>query len=86
MRKLSCKIIRSDDNSIVQKFISDHADITNRTTVFFNAYALNKTYSEGESGAQFCIPCEIDHWCIMDGIVTIYYKTGFELEISRIND
>jgi hypothetical protein len=33
-----------------------------------------------------CIPKKIDHWNIMDGLITIYYEDGLEMEISRIKN
>lgn len=29
-------------------------------------------------------PYEIDHWNIVDGVITVYYKNGLIMEVTRI--
>jgi len=45
----------------------------------------SKTYKKGDPGETYTIPEKINHWNLMEGLITIYYDSGFEMEIARIN-
>lgn len=59
-----------------------HMDVTSRVTHFYNARFTaddSRHYEE-----HFIIPAAIDHYNMIDGLLTLYYKNGFFVEVRRI--
>ena len=74
MRKLSIKLTDNRSGEIVCSIIADHLSITERcTTLFWN-----------ENNRIETLPAAIDNWFIINGVITINYKSGFHAEITRI--
>lgn len=78
MRKLKIEAIDSDNNTMF-KVIAVRVDATGILTVV----STSESHKEKD-----CIRLvsDIDHWNIIDGLVTIYYTNGNILEITRYND
>ena len=72
------------DHKLTEQIICGHLDASNKLTTLFESFVINKTYSEGYKGDTIRIAELIDHWNIIDGCITIYYKNGCELEIIRV--
>jgi hypothetical protein len=54
-------------------------------TIISSSFVTGVNYSKDSKGNDLHIPEEIDHWNIFEGMVTIYYKSGFFIEIVRIH-
>jgi hypothetical protein len=82
MKKLSIRVLNSNE-IVIQTLICHHLDAVNSHTLLIQTNEVNgrKCFVD-----QFCIMEKIDHWNIMDGLITIYYNNGLKMEISRIND
>jgi hypothetical protein len=84
MRKLAIKIIESQTQNTIENIICEHLDASNHITILSSA---SFKHLDGAKVAEiFTIPAHIHHWHLMDGMITIYYDSGFEIEITRIND
>lgn len=79
MRKLAIRIF-DEQNRLQEQFICDHMDAVSSHTVLYNIQKKDEIY------LRQCIPEKIDHWNLMEGLITIYYESGFTMEISRIYD
>ena len=85
MRILLIKLI-TPNGLCVERIISQHMDVCNSTTIFYCALIIGKTYKKGFSGNDYHLIKDLDHWNIIDGLITLYYKDGYCLEVSRINE
>lgn len=67
---------------LVRKIVCGHLDASRNITVLSESIVFenDKTWKN----LEFHIPETIDHFNIFEGLVTIYYKNGCFLEISRI--
>lgn len=82
MKKLKIQIYDSE-GKLHEQLICKHIDGTTSHTFLHDVQKVgNKTIIQ----ALYCVPATIDRWNMVDGLVTIYYKTGFCMEISRINE
>lgn len=77
MRALKIEAI-DNKNNLIFKIIAHRIDATQTMTVI-------NTTTTGKNADNIRIVSEIDHWNIIEGMVTIYYKSGSIMEISRIN-
>jgi hypothetical protein len=59
-------------------------DASNKTTALYGFSILTLKGSTTKQFECYTVAAEIDHWNLIDGLITIYYKTGYEMEISRI--
>jgi hypothetical protein len=84
MKKLLIKIFRSSDHVLKETIICHHMDATNKTTALYGFTIVGLKGMNKKEFECYTMPAEIDHWNLIDGLITIYYKTGFEMEISRI--
>jgi hypothetical protein len=85
MRKLGIKIFDAAHNCI-ESIVCEHLDACNSMTILSHSYVQSKIYKKGDPGETYTIPEKINHWNLMDGLITIYYTSGFEMEITRIYD
>ena len=85
MKKLSIKIIESESNKTIESIICQHLDASAHLTTLSNTIFKRPGQSD-KFYKLYVIPAKIDHWHLMDGLITIYYTSGFEMEITRIND
>lgn len=72
------------DHKLTEQIICGHLDASNHITTLYESYVSTKTYPQGARGETIHIAELIDHWNIIDGCITIYYKNGCELEIIRV--
>jgi hypothetical protein len=84
MRKLLIKIFRSSDHVLTETIICQHMDATNKSTALYGFSFVGLKEFKQKEFQCYTMPAEIDHWNLIDGLITIYYKSGFEMEISRI--
>jgi len=85
MRKLQIKLFDSAYNCI-ESIVCEHLDACKSMTILSHSYIQTKTYKRGDPGETYSIPEKIDHFNIFEGMITIYYTSGFEMEITRIHD
>jgi hypothetical protein len=84
MRKLLIKIFDSEKHNLIETVICEHLDATERETIL-HRYSIPGIPSLANPVSEiYCIPAKIKSWNIIEGLITIYYQTGFEMEISRI--
>jgi hypothetical protein len=77
MRSLKIELF-DEEYYLIKKIIAGRFDASLHLTIISESFnTKNKTIR---------LPFEIDHWNIFEGMVTIYYKCGCLLEVSRIND
>jgi len=74
MKKLQIECFDSEAN-LFEKFIAEKIDATIQQTI------ISKSYKESDTIRW---PQEIDHWNIIEGMITIYYKNGCYIEITRV--
>jgi len=86
MRRLLIKIFDSKTHKQLESIVCHHLDATERVTVLSRVSFKHNEVLKTDITDIYTIPVRIDHWNIVDGLITIYYSTGFEMEISRIND
>jgi hypothetical protein len=84
MRKLSITI-RDKKNVILQKIICGHIDACKTSTVLYHSIVFRANTAQNLIN-QYTIPESINHFSIIEGLITIYYDNGFEMEIGRLND
>jgi hypothetical protein len=77
MRKLKIEVYDTENKAIF-KVTAARLDATNNITVI--ASATNNKTSE-----YIRLIENIDHWYLMDGMITIYYRSGCYMEITRVN-
>lgn len=77
MRKLKINVFDEDDKQIF-KVTAARLDATSNITII--GYSTNCKTSE-----YLRLVDEIDHWYLMDGMITIYYRSGCYMEITRLN-
>jgi hypothetical protein len=69
----------------MESIVCEHLDACKSMTILSHSYVQSKTYKKGDPGETYTIPEKINHWNLMEGLITIYYDSGFEMEIARIN-
>lgn len=84
MRRLLIKIFRSEDHRLETTVICEHLDASDNVTNLYRYSIPGLPILKDHISEIYCIPAKIDHWNIVDGLITIYYKTGFEMEIQRM--
>jgi hypothetical protein len=88
MRNLLIEIYRSDETEYkpMVSIISEHCDISTKVTWLLDIVKVNGQKINKHIGANnnFIVPAMIDYYVIESGIITIYYKSGFRMEIRRI--
>jgi hypothetical protein len=67
------------DNNIIFKVRATRLDVSNILTI------ISTSVTNKESDNIRLLDC-IDHWNIIDGMITIYYESGAVMEITRAND
>jgi hypothetical protein len=91
MKRLQIDVFRTEETEYkpLVSIISEHFDATTRVTYLLDVKQVTHKDQPKHctKGSQcYCIPAVIDHWLISDGTITIFYKSGFRMEIRRIND
>lgn len=56
-------------------------DATSRITILSESVMVGKKCQPHD----YHLAYEIDHWNIIEGMVTVYYKNGLIMEVTRIN-
>ena len=85
MKSLQIKLI-NPEGRCVERILSRHMDVTNRETIFYSSFIIGKTYPQGQAGTDYHCIKHLNHWHIMDGLITLFYDDGYCLEINRINN
>jgi hypothetical protein len=78
MRKLVIEVFTPDNQKPIIKLIAARFDATKHITVIGRA----TNYKEPEN---LRLIEEIDHFNLMEGMITIYYRSGAYMEITRLN-
>jgi len=85
MKKLLIKLY-NDRDICIEQIISVNMDATSHITILEKSFIVGKTYQNNSLGQCYHIIKDIDHWNIIEGLITIYYIDGYYMEISRIHD
>lgn len=85
MRKISISVY-DEDHKLRETLIARGMDAVSSHTVIHYIEKVGKKRFNNQYQLMFVIPEQIDRWNIMDGLITIYYKNGFVIEIGRIID
>ena len=80
MRLLKIDLFDEDYRKF-QTIMAEHLDATSQLTFISSSQSW---YESKKLCRSLHLPFELDHWNIMDGLVTIYYKCGCLMEISRL--
>lgn len=89
MKRLSIKLFETANcerhDKEIEKIFCNHLDASSNITTLTRAqfYSGKK---EKEIIQCYVIPAKISHIHLMDGLITIFYTSGFHMIISRIND
>lgn len=68
------------------RLICGHLDATKNITILFECRKVLKDQTATLKAFDVHIPEKIDHFNIIDGMITIYYEDGNYLEITRYFD
>ena len=79
MRNLAIDLY-TPNGELKQRIICGHVDASRHITILLNVM-IDKLKTR-----DVHIPEKIDHFNIFEGIITIYYISGYFMEISRFND
>jgi len=79
MKRLKIEVY-DRDRTVVHTLICEHLDVCNSMTI------IGRTYKDGDDPQNYYFPEKITHFSLMEGMITVYYETGYEMEITRIND
>lgn len=78
MKALKIQILESKSNKVLQTLIAARLDATKCITVISESLSLTEK-------STVRLPYGIDHWNIIEGMITIYYKNGLIMEVTRVN-
>ena len=79
MKRLKIQVF-NEKHDPVHTIICEHLDVCNSSTI------IGRTYRPGEDPSNYYFTEKVDHFSLMDGMITVYYESGYEMEITRIND
>lgn len=68
-----------------RRIICGHLDASNHITILSESETQFEDNKVIEYKSREVIPDKIDHFNIFGGMITIYYKSGCFIEISRIS-
>lgn len=75
-----------ESNICVQTIICSHLDACNSMTILSESIVTTGLQLQSKKPITINIPETIDHWNIIEGLITIYYNSGYIMEIQRIHD
>jgi hypothetical protein len=82
-RKLSIRIYKPD-NTCIEHIICEKLDACRSMTIMSHSYIVDKNNSTTGPGNDYHLAESMDHFNMFEGLITIYYKSGFYMEINRI--
>lgn len=81
MKKLKVEIYNtSESEHPIDTLICERLDAVSSHTTLHGVRSLEKILLE----SVYLIPAQLDRMSILDGCVTLYYKTGFHIDILRV--
>jgi len=84
MQKLLIKLC--NENAVcLCTILCSGLDASKHSTILSESVVRYKDKPSSEFINHYAIPEEIDHFNIIEGMITLYYRNGFYLEISRVN-
>lgn len=86
MRKLLINISDSETHECISTIICEHFDACKSHTNIYKYFIKGRPSLKTEVLEMLCIPKKINHWNVMDELITIYYEDNFEMEIRRIKN
>jgi hypothetical protein len=81
MKALKIKVIESKSDECIRTLLAKKIDASKHITVINES----ESFKEHERFDWLRLPFEIDHFNVVEGLITIYYSNGYEMEISRVD-
>jgi hypothetical protein len=80
MKALKVQLIHEPTYQVLETIICKRLDAVSSMTVC----SESKTKGTINGTVDLHFPYNIDHWNLIDGIITIYYDNGLIMEVTRI--
>jgi hypothetical protein len=86
MKSLQIEIF-TELHTCIGKIIAQHAELTdNGTRSNITFFEITKFFQTELCCPMWYPPDDITHYNFFEGVLTLYYDSGYEIEVRRIND
>ncbi len=86
MKALKIKLKHEPTDQVLETVICKRLDAVSSMTVCSESKTSGLKWLNGtiEKTVDLHFPYKIDHWNLIDGMITIYYTNGLIMEVTRI--